>query len=206
MRLLRLACIPVLLAAAVMLVLYARDLRSWPPSIARGDVQAAAGSGGELTWKPVTALPASWSESTLGLQQDRRLRLAIQRFRQTYDLPPGFNGGLAGVKARAAAESALGAVAADNDPRRASQALDLLALLLFGDSSAGAGSAAATRAVGDLEQAVRLESGNDAAKANLELVLRLLQAKGSRPGSAAAGGPRSTGHHGAGSGTPGQGY
>jgi hypothetical protein len=205
-RWLRLASILVALAAAVVLVLFARDVRAWPAAVARDDVRAEAGSNRTLTWRPSTVLPGSWSQSLLGLQPDRRLRLAIQRFRQTYDLPPGFDGGLAGVKARDAAEAALGAAAQDNDPRRASQALDLLGLLLFGDASAGAGSGAATRAVGDLEQAVSVDGNDEAAKANLELVLRLLQPKGSRAGSAAAGGPRSTGHHGAGSGTPGGGY
>lgn len=205
-RRIRLAAVPVALAAAVLLALFAHDLRAWPAAIARDDVRAAAGVGGAPTWRPSTVLPAAWSEDLLSLRADRELRLAIRRFRQTYDLPPGFGGGLTAVKARDAAEAALAARAQDPDPARASQALDLLGLLLFGDSTSGAGSAAATRAVGDLQQAVRLDAGNEDAKTNLELVLRLLEAHGSRPGSAAAAGPRSTGHHGAGSGQPGEGY
>jgi hypothetical protein len=89
-------------------------------------------------------------------------------------------------------------VAASGQPRLASQALDLLALLDYKRD--------ANRAVADLRSAIRLDPENDTAKANLELVLRLLVAQGARPGSAAASGPRSQGAHGAGSATRGGGY
>lgn len=195
-----------LLAAAAVLALLAHDVRAWSAAFARDDVRAEAGARGGRTWQGDTVLPAAWSEGLLGLAGDRKLRLAIQLFRATYARPPGFDGGLAAVRARDAAEAALGEVARDGDAQHASQALDLLGLMQFGDSTAGAGSGAATRAVADLQQAIALDPGNAAAKQNLEVVLRLLRARGSRPGSSAAAGPRSTGHHGAGSGTPGEGY
>ncbi|HVS86300.1 MAG TPA: hypothetical protein VHD91_11770 [Gaiellaceae bacterium] len=195
-----------LLAAAVLLAFLAHDLRAWSSAFARDDLRAEARAPGPRTWRGDTVLPAGWSEGVLGLEPDRALRLAIQRFRATYARPPGFDGGLGAVKARDAAEAALGEVARDGDARRASQALDLLGLMQFGDSTAGAGSGAATRAVADLQQAIALDPDNAAAKQNLEVVLRLLRTRGARPGSSAAAGPRSTGHHGAGSGTPGEGY
>jgi hypothetical protein len=101
-----------------------------------------------------------------------------------------------------AARRALERVAADDDPRRASQAYDLLALLDYRTRTP----AGANRAVADLRTAVRLDPANDVAKANLERVRRLLAARGARPGSAAAGGPRSGGSRGAGSATRGEGY
>lgn len=206
MRWWRLAAAASLVAVAVLLGLYAHDLRVTRAAIVRDDVRVEAGVAGQPTWRGATVLPFGWSEDLLGLRGDRDLRLAIRGFRATYRRPAGFDSGQAAVRARDAAEAALAGAAQDADERRASQALDLLGLLLYGDSTAGAGSAAATRAVADLQQAVALDDGNDAAKENLELVLRILRAHGSRIGSAAAAGPRSSGHRGAGSGTPGEGY
>lgn len=189
---------------AVAAALLAHDVRAWSQAFATGDVRARAGR--PTQWRPATVFPAGWSEGILGVGRDRSLRLAIRRFDQTYATLSGLNSGLDAVKARDAAESALGAAGSDSDPARASQALDLLALLLFGDSSAGGGSAAAIRAVDDLTQAVRLAPANVAAKANLELVLRLLEAHGTRVGPSTAAGPHSSGHHGAGAGVAGEGY
>ena len=92
----------------------------------------------------------------------------------------------------------LAQVAVSGEPQIAAQAYDLLALLDYRKNP--------NRAVLDLRAAIRLDPANDTAKANLELVLRLLEAHGSRPGSAAASGPRSQGAHGAGSATQGGGY
>lgn len=196
-------------AAAVVcaagLVLFARDLRSWPPAVARGDVHAGTTSA-DVRWRPATVLPTGWSEGMLGASSQLRLRLAIERFRQTYNLPPGFESGVAAVQARDAAEASLAAAAQGGTAPEQAQALDLLGLLYFGDSSAGGGSAAAVRAVADLQQAVSTNPADEEAKSNLELVLALLQPHGKRAGSSSAAGPRSTGRHGSGSGTPGEGY
>jgi hypothetical protein len=193
-----------LLAAALLLALLASDLQAWPRALRAGDVRAAAGV--QPTWRPSTALPNGWSEDILALRPDRAMRLAIEDFRETYALPPGLDSDLTGVKQRDVAEARLAALTQDSNPGRASQAFDLLGLMLFGDAAAGVGSGATTNALGDLEQAVRLDDGNADAKANLELMLRVLAGAGSRPGSAAATGPRSTGRHGAGSGAAGEGY
>ncbi len=201
---LRWTAIVAALAVAVVLVLFAHDLRAWRTAFTRGDLRAQAGL--PATWEPSTVLPSSWSENALGYRSDRQLRVAIRRFNQTYVTVPGFDSGLSAVEARDAAEAALGTSGTDADPRSASQALNLLALLLFGDSSAGGGTAAAIRAVDDLDQAVVLDPGNTEAKANLELVLRLLETHGTRVGPSTGAGPHSSGHRGAGTGVPGQGY
>jgi hypothetical protein len=202
----RLVSAAVLVAAAIALGLFARDVRATQRSFARDDLRVAAAAPGQPEWRASTTFPFAWSDDLLGLGGDRRLRLAIQEFKTTYNRPAGFDSGQAATRARDAAEAALAASAQDADPKRASQALDLLGLLVFGDSTAGGGSSAATRAVSDLQQSIALDAANDAAKTNLELVLKLLRTNGSRVGSAAAAGPRSSGHRGAGSGTPGEGY
>ena len=159
MRYARVAAICVLAGAAVVLALFAHDLRAWPSALAKGDVRAQAGR--PTTWKPSTILPSGWSEGALGLGPERALRLAIRRFDATYATPPGFDSGLSAVQARDEAEAALATSAGDSNGRRASQALDLLGLLLFGDSSAGSGTAAAIRSVDDLDQAVSLDGANE---------------------------------------------
>jgi hypothetical protein len=122
------------------------------------------------------------SARILDLAPQQRLRAAVRLYERR------------SPRARAALER----VANDADGRRASQAYDLLALLDYRRD--------ANRAVVDLRTAIRLDPENETAKRNLERVLRLLQAKGARPGSAAASGPRSGGARGAGSATQGEGY
>jgi hypothetical protein len=199
----KLALAAVLAAAAVLLGLLAHDLRAWPAALHAGDVRAEAGAA--PSWQASTVLPSGWTEGVLGVGAQRSLRLAIRDFRHSYGRTPGLDGGLAQQKARDEAEAALASAAQDADPARSAQALDLLGLLLFGDSTSG-NAGAAQRALGDLQQATRLDPANGDAQANLELVQRLLAPQGSRPGSAAAAGPRSTGRKGGGGGTPGEGY
>jgi uncharacterized protein (DUF924 family) len=141
---------------------------------------------------PGTVLPAAMSERLLDLGPQRRLRDAVRLYERSRT----------DARLRPAAERALAAAAQDGDPRRASQAYDLLALLAFRH----AGATAADEAVSELQTAVRLDPANDAAKANLELVLRLERAGGARPGQAATAGPRAQGAQGAGSAGAGGGY
>lgn len=160
------------LLVAVLLALLAQDIRA----------QRTAA-------RPDTVLPAALSERLLDLGPQRRLRHAVRLYeRASTD-----------TRLRSAAERALTAATQDGDPRRASQAYDLLALLTFHRG-------AAIDALTELQTAVRLDPANDFAKENLELVLRLRQPHGSRPGQAGSAGPRSQGAHGAGSATAGGGY
>jgi hypothetical protein len=133
-----------------------------------------------------TLLPGEVSARVLDLGPQRRLRAAIGLYERRSP----------------AARRALAAAAAGDEPQRASQAYDLLALLDYRTRT----TAGADRAIADLRTAIRLDPTNEDAKANLELVLRLLDAVGVRPGSAAAAGPRAGGARGAGSATRGGGY
>ena len=108
---------------------------------------------------------------------------------------------------RGAAEAALADVAASNDaPAHASQAFDLLGILAFSDSTSGRRATPVERSLAAFDNAVRRDPGNTAAKYNLELLLRLLEAEGERRGPNPAPGPRGSGRRGAGTGSPGQGY
>ena len=124
-------------------------------------------------------------------------------------------------RARIEAEIALADVAASQSGSQASQADDLLGILAFADSTASAdtspfgsafGGATAgppapvEASVGAFQNAVSLDGRNEAAKYNLELVLRLLKAHGQRAGGTPSAGPRGGGKRGAGGGTPGRGY
>ena len=88
----------------------------------------------------------------------------------------------------------------------ASQARTLLGILSFGASAQGAGPSQVDAAIADFTDAIRADPGNEAAKFDLELLLRLTVAHGVRTGRGTGGGFGRTGRHGAGGGVPGSGY
>ena len=93
-------------------------------------------------------------------------------------------------RVRGAAEATLAGVAAGSgEPAQASQAFDLLGILAFSDSTSGRRATPVERSLAAFENAVRRDPDNTAAKYNLELLLRLLEAEGERRGPNAAPGP-----------------
>jgi len=203
----RLAVAAVALVLAVLAALLASDLRSWRDAFAHDDLAFAASPRATPDWQASTILPDDPAAALLSVGDDRTLRTGIRLFAASYRTGLGFDSGASQRRLRSAAEAVLAGAAQSPDPQRASQAYDLAVILAFSESvSAGGGASATDRAVTDLQTAVRLDPGNEDAKANLELLLRLLVAHGQRPGPTATSGPRATGHHGAGSGTPGAGY
>jgi hypothetical protein len=206
----RLTLAAIAFALALVAVLLAHDVRAWRDAFARDDLAFAAAPGRHLTWSASTILPGDPAAALLGPGDDRTLRRGVRLFVFSYRTGLGFDNGFSARRLRGLAEAALAGAAQDPDPRHASQAYDLAGLLAFADASSASGnrsSAASTdRAVTDLQNAVHLDGTNEDAKVNLELLLRLLVAHGSRPGPTATSGPHATGRHGAGSGTPGSGY
>ena len=99
---------------------------------------------------------------------------------------------------RADAEVALSAVARSDDPDKASQALTLLGVLAFSDfARSGRNSAGlADAAVSAFDSAVRIDPENEAAKYDLELVLKALSARGVRVEPGSGSGVGSTGRRG----------
>jgi hypothetical protein len=134
-------------------------------------------------------------------------RRAIALFRATASVHARLDNALGVTAARANAETALAAVARGRGAR-ASQAATLLGVLAFGDLARGGGRdpSQAETAVGDFENAIRADQSDVNAKYDLELLLRSLAARGVRTGPGAGSGAGASGHKGAGSGTPGQGY
>jgi hypothetical protein len=195
MRALRFVPALVLVALAVVVALLAADVRAWGKTLASGDTKAS------------TRLPWNVAAHTLAVGDDVQARRAIALFRATASVHGRLDNALGVTAARANAETALAAVARGHGAR-ASQAATLLGVLAFGDLARGGGrdSSQAETAVGDFENAVRADAGDANAKYDLELLLRARAARGVRTGPGAGSGAGATGHKGAGSGQPGQGY
>ena len=89
---------------------------------------------------------------------------------------------------------------------RSSQARTLLGLLTYRASAAGGEQDQVDAAIADFTDAIRADPSNAAAKFDLELLLRLSAASGTRPGQGLGTGSGRGGRRGAGGGVPGRGY
>jgi hypothetical protein len=194
----------VLLALALLAVLLAADVRSSRTAIENGDTIYAA-TPDRATWKPHTHL-GGLAESLLDTDDDVALRRALRLYGVAAATHLRLDNATQVQTTRAAAQDALTAAAANGDAKSSSQARTLLGILTFGSSASGAEQDQLTSAVGDFTDAIRADGTNDAAKFDLELLLRLSAAHGTRPGQGLGGGSGRSGHRGAGGGSPGQGY
>jgi hypothetical protein len=199
----RLALATALVAAGVLVALLAGDVRAWPSALAVGDSVFAA-TPARATWTPSTRLGGA-AESMLGVGDDVALRRALQLYADAVGRRQRLDNALDVQTARAQAEDALAAAAVDRDPHRESQARVLLGILAFGAAAQGGGTSQIDAAVSDFTDAIRVDPGNELAKFDLELLLRLTLAQGVRAGQG-TGGVGHTGRRGAGGGVPGSGY
>jgi hypothetical protein len=87
-----------------------------------------------------------------------------------------------------------------------SQVLTLLGILAYRASASGGAQSQVDAAISDFTDAVRADPANMGAAFDLELLLRLTAARGSRIEPGQGGGFGRTGRRGAGSGQPGSGY
>jgi len=195
------------LIAGVLLAL-AADVLRWQDAM-KGDGRAD------------TVVPFGAARRLLALDDDLALRGAVRLYSGVAGQARAYDPTLV-RRARIEAEVALADVASSQSGSQASQADDLLGILAFADSTAGSDTSspfgslfgdatAGTQpsvqgSVGAFQNAVLLDGRNEAAKYNLELVLRLLKANGRRAGGTPSAGPRGGGKRGAGGGTPGRGY
>jgi hypothetical protein len=193
-----------LAALGVVAALLAADVRSWPPALASGDALYAASTPG-ATWAPPTRL-GGLAQHLLGLQGELRLRRALQLYRRSNAVPQRLDNTLDVQTARAEAQDALAAAARDTSAQDASQALTLLGIFAFGAVAAGVGPSQTDAALSDFTDAVRADPGNDLAKYDLELLLRLTAAHGVRAGSGQSSSFGRGGRHGGAGGVPGAGY
>jgi hypothetical protein len=201
-RVSRLIAAGVALVLAAVLALLAADVRTWRDTMRADDLRFQLSASAKADWGTSTLLPSGVARSVLEVDDDRELRRGVAAFRAA-DRARGFSRS----RVRGAAEAALAGVAASSDATaHASQAFDLLGILAFSDSTSGRRATPVERSLAAFDNAVRRDSENTAAKYNLELLLRLLEAEGERRGPNPTPGPRGSGRRGAGTGTPGQGY
>jgi hypothetical protein len=199
---------------AVLAALLAADLRAWPAAIERGDALYALDPP-SARWSAQTHL-GGLAATMLGTGGDLAARRGLQLYDQTIVLQQGIPYAEQIETTRAQAINALAKPAASSDPFVASQARTLQGVLAFDAASRGGGPSQVDAAIADFTTALELNSGNTAAKFDLELLLRLGQAQPSVYGAAHKRSLGRTGHRGpagayegrlgAGGAPPGHGY
>lgn len=158
-------------AAAVLLVLLARDVDRWQSAIRAGDVAtspAGAARGVDET------LPFSPGRGLLGLDDDVAYRRAAALFVRAKGQDEEIGRTSEGAGARIRAEAALAeAIRIEHDRARASAASAMLGVLAFVDAAnAQTGTGAFERSVLAFQDALRLDRSNADAKTNLELLFQ----------------------------------
>jgi hypothetical protein len=172
--------------------------------VRRGDVVYAA-TPSRARWDASTVFGGA-AASLLGIQDDVRFRRALQQYVGAAKLHLRLDNAVDVEGARGHAQDALEAVAGGPASPRTSQALTLLGVLAFRASASGSSQSQVDAAISDFTDAVRADPGNVDAAFDLELLLRLTTAHGTRVEPGQGGGFGRTGRRGAGGGQPGSGY
>jgi hypothetical protein len=197
----------VALAAGVLLLLLAVDVGRWNTALARGDVRFKFAPTQSDLWHPNEILPFHPARRLLGVDDDLFYRDTLRRFYLAR--PHASKWQATNIDAiRSEATVALaGYIREGKDPKRRSQAANLLGVMGLG-----------LAATDDPQQRLRfllfasrsfrgaltMDQGNEDAKFNLELTLRLLRQSPTSTGGGAARGPGRGG--GAALAKPGSGY
>jgi hypothetical protein len=200
----RAALATLLVALAVLAALAAGDVRGWRSALTAGDAAYIA-TPARASWTPHARL-GGVAEELLGMQGDVQLRQALQLYIDAAKLHLRLDNALDVESARARAQDALENVSRSSDPSHRSQALTLLGILAFRASASGGSQSQLDAAVSDFTDAVRADPADEQAAFDLELLLRLVSAHGTRVEPGQGGGFGRTGHRGAGGGQPGSGY
>jgi hypothetical protein len=168
---LSLACI----AVGAVLLMLALDARAWRTTVARDDLRFRALPGHRGLWKPETTLPGDPASALLGTGDTTAYRRALQLFwysrigassEASHDLP----------LLRAEAQKRLqDLIERGVSARERSYAANLLGVLVVTTPTPGNSQIEQIlkRAAGYFQQAIRIDDGNNEAKLNLELVLRV---------------------------------
>jgi hypothetical protein len=204
-RLLRLTVVAVLVLLAVVLAAAAHDALSWRSALSHGDARLAARPA-SAQWRASPLLPGDPTRALLALGDDLALRRAVRAFLVAEATPRGFDNGVHQTRVRSGAEIVLSDLAAQGSAANASQAGDLLGVLVAKAGRVTGGVTADDRARAAFEAAIRRDPSNVDAKYNLELLLRRTKATTTRQGPGSGSGALAHGRRGAGAGTPGRGY
>jgi hypothetical protein len=202
--------IPLAFVVGLLLVLLAHDTRSWHHTLRTDAVRADASPLARTRLTARTVLPSSWSGALLGVARDRRWIASVQKFNVAFAatrheniLSPD------DYKLLNGAEASLSKITQDPNPARASQAYNLLSVLVFREAYPG--TVVVRRLVQesltDVQNAVRIDPADEQAKENLELTLRVLVSVDAEQQQArAAGTRRANAKRGGFEGPPGAGY
>jgi hypothetical protein len=198
----RLAAATAMLAAAAFLLLFARDVWHWAKAVRDADARASVRPIAPAAWSADTTLPFALAERTLGIGPDLAFRRVSMAAIAALLSPQGTT-----LKQHAPIEAALARIEhEDPDRARASRAANYLGIFFYADPvpPQEVGITPSDRAIGEFENAVRLDPGNETAEHNLEL---LLEQRSRVPrGRSKPGGGQKGGNQGAGLGTPGNGF
>jgi tetratricopeptide (TPR) repeat protein len=201
---LRLALAAALAVLAVLAALAAGDIRAWRSALVAGDAAYVA-TPSRAAWTPQTHF-GGVSEALLGVRDDLQLRKALQLYVDAAKLHLRLDNAVDVESARARAQDALEQVSRASDPQRTSQVLTLLGILAFRAAAAGGAQSQLDAAISDFTDAVRADPTDEQAAYDLELLLQLTAAHGTRVQPGQGGGFGRTGRRGAGGGLPGSGY
>jgi len=193
-----------LIAAASFAVVLAADVRTVNRALHDGDAVSAA-TPARASWDADARL-GGLARSLLGVDDDLRLRTALQLATAAGGSRLRLDNGVAVETLRARAQDALARVAGGSDRTAASQARTLLGILAFSSSANGSDQSGVDAALAAFTDAIRADPSNADAKYDLELLLRLTSVEGTRTGQGEGGGFGRGGHRGSGGGTPGRGY
>jgi len=200
----RIALATVLTAVAVCAALLANDIRETRDAMRNGDIVYAA-TPSRATWSADTTF-GGVAPSLLGDQDDVDFRSALQHYVNASKLQLRLDNAVDVEGVRGRAQDILEQAARTGDPQRASQALTLLGILAYRSAASGTTQSQVDAAIADFTDASRADPGNADAAFDLELLLRLTTAHGSRVQPGQGGGFGRVGRRGAGGGQPGSGY
>jgi hypothetical protein len=162
----------------VLAVLLAHDVGSWRSTL-RGDaIRYSVSPTAQLVWTAPTDLPPSTSARLLGVARDRQRLSALRFFALSVALDTSNGATPADEALLQKTEAILSQVAQDANPAIASQAYELLGIVLFKDERGGFTQDVATysSSITAMQNAVRVDPTNKQAEADLELLLRQFDA------------------------------
>lgn len=189
----------------VILLVLGHDLRGWDRALTEGD-GGFESRPANARWSTSSWLPGDPVRDALAVDDDLRLRWAVQAYVIAAGTRRGLDDGARQARTRATAEIALADVTAHGSPSQASQAGNLLGVLVATADRAPDAAATEDRAGETFGTAIRADPANADAKYNLELILRRIRVVGTREGPGNGAGNRGDSRRGAGSGAPGSGY